>query len=181
MYDQTIDLHFCWTAIRLHPYLPAPIITAMINLLAGYGLAALSGLLLLASYPLINWGFLAYFALIPLLFALQKKSLVASFLLGWLTGFIMFFSAFYWTWIFHFSAPLVIAAFLGLQIGGFAALYSFVKESMDIPDLILLPVIWSAFEFSRFFGSWGIPVGLLGYSQHQYLPIIQIAEFIGVP
>lgn len=51
---------------------------------------------------------------------------------------------------------------------------------MPVSGVIAIPIIWTAVEYFRSIGPWGFPAGLLGYSQHQNLAFIQIADMVGV-
>ncbi len=64
--------------------------------------------------------------------------------------------------------------------GLFCIIYCFVSKRSVIPDLLVAPVIWTSIEFLRSIGIYGSPMGILGYSQYQNLPLIQIADITGV-
>ncbi len=57
-------------------------------------IAALSGLLLTGAFPKIGLDWLAWFALVPLLYALKDQPAGAGFRLGFITGLVHFLSAF---------------------------------------------------------------------------------------
>ena len=59
-------------------------------------LSSLSGILLVLSLPWFDLSFLAWIALVPLLVALEGKSLKEAFLLSYLTGLIFFPVVFSW-------------------------------------------------------------------------------------
>lgn len=132
------------------------------------------------SYPQFNiWPF-AWIALVPLLSAVDGKNLMQSFGIGWLAGFIMFIGQIFWLETFHISVPFVLSAYLAAYFGLFCLLYRFIKIKIAISDLIAIPILWTAIEFLRSIGYWGFPAGLLGYSQHQNLWFIQIANLFGI-
>lgn len=136
--------------------------------------SVLAGSLLALAYPPYNLEFLAWIALVPLLFALEGKSLSRSFFCGWLAGFVMFIFQIFWFRVFHVSIPFLVSAYLALYFGLFALLYSFVKNK------IIAPFLWVAIEYIRTIGFWGFPAGLLGYSQYLNIPLIQISDLTGV-
>jgi len=86
-------------------------------------LAITSGVLLALSFPPINLWLLTWVALLPLLFAINKKGLFQSFALGWVTGFVMFIGQIFWLKIFHLSIPFVLSGYLALYLGFFCVLY----------------------------------------------------------
>ena len=59
-------------------------------------LAVVCGLLLTGAFPKIGISWLAWIALIPLLYALKDSSPGASFRIGFITGLIHFLSLLYW-------------------------------------------------------------------------------------
>ena len=61
-------------------------------------LAVLSAVLLILAFPDFELWFLAWFALVPLLFAIerQKHCVHACFILGWIFGNIFFFGTCWW-------------------------------------------------------------------------------------
>ncbi|MGB9592481.1 MAG: apolipoprotein N-acyltransferase, partial [Candidatus Kryptoniota bacterium] len=111
---------------------------------------------------------------------MQNKSLIQAFGLGWVVGFIAFVGQIYWLNIFHFSIPIILSAYLALYFGLFCLVYQFREKKTPTSDLVIIPIIWVAVEYLRSIGSWGFSAGLLGYSQHQNLFLIQIADVIGV-
>ncbi|RLB01062.1 MAG: apolipoprotein N-acyltransferase, partial [Deltaproteobacteria bacterium] len=58
--------------------------------------AVLSGVLLTLSFPTPSWFFLAWLAMVPLMFSIESCSYRQSFLLGWFAGFVHFTSLLYW-------------------------------------------------------------------------------------
>ncbi|KAF0132784.1 MAG: apolipoprotein N-acyltransferase [Candidatus Saganbacteria bacterium] len=143
-------------------------------------LAIISGILLALSYPLFNLYFLAWVALLPLLFAVENKNIYHSFSLGWLTGFSMFIGQIWWFKVFHIIIPFILSAYLALYFGLFCLLYNFVKKKNNISELLIVPALWISIEYIRSIGIWGFPAGLLGYSQYLNLPMIQIASLTSV-
>jgi len=55
-----------------------------------------SSVLLILSFPRIDQPFLAWVALIPLLYAVEGKGVYRTFLLGWLCGFVFQIGLLYW-------------------------------------------------------------------------------------
>jgi apolipoprotein N-acyltransferase len=100
-------------------------------------------------------------------------------LLRWLDHTFQNYSAIPWpvTWL-----PIVaLAAYCGLYTGllcvAIAALHPRLGRGWA---LVLAPALWVTGEWIRDWLMGGFPWGLLGYSQHVTLPVIQIAELGGV-
>jgi apolipoprotein N-acyltransferase len=151
----------------------------------------LSGLLLFLSFPDINLYFLAWFALAPALVSLYDKDMRFAFKAGLLLGMVYFFGTTYW--IYHAlhvygSMPLSLSVFLvvllslylSLYTALFCLLYNVVLRKTLLPSLLTAPCIWTSLEFLRSYALTGFPWSSLGYSQYEFLPIIQIADITGI-
>jgi len=160
-------------------------------ILRTYAAAALSGLLLVASFPTFDLFPLAWIALVPLMISLWDKTPLAAFLSGILTGTLYFFGTLYWIYhsINHYgSVPLLISVtlvlllslYLSLYVGLFALAFSLKIRHTRLPALILAPVFWVTLEFIRSYAITGFPWASIGYSQYRFLYGIQHADITGV-
>lgn len=156
-----------------------------------YLLAFLSGLLLWVIFPKFDMEILAWVCLVPFLFAIQEESLLASFYLGFTTGFVSFLSIIYWVIIavhtygrIHIVLSglilLLLVAYLSLYMGVFAFLLTYIRRQTQWDMVIVAPFLWVALEYVRSFFLTGFPWATLGYSQYMNLPLIQIADITGV-
>ncbi|NQU17524.1 MAG: apolipoprotein N-acyltransferase [Candidatus Saganbacteria bacterium] len=143
-------------------------------------LSLVSGILYALAYPTYNFEILAWFALVPLLFAIDNKSLIKSFGLGWLAGFTIFISQIYWLNSIHPLLTLFICSYLAIYFGIFCLLFQLIKTRTAFSEIIIIPLLWTSIEYIRSIGPWGFPAGLLGYSQHLNIPVIQISDIFGV-
>lgn len=152
--------------------------------------AALSGLLLTGAFPKIGLSWLAWFALVPLLFAIRDQSAGMGFRLGFIAGLVHFLSLLYWlvpvmrTYGYlpaylSVSVLFLFAAFLALFTASFAAGLSVVGKQ-PARCLIMVPLLWVALEYIRSFLFSGFPWELLGYSQFKCLQLIQVSDILGV-
>ena len=152
--------------------------------------AILSGVLLTGAFPKIGLDWLAWIALVPLLYAIKDLSFGASFRVGFITGLVHFLSLLYWlvpvmrTYgylpiFLSVSVLILLAAVLAL----FIALFSIVLTAVGRKPagcLALIPLIWVGLEYIRSFIFSGFPWELLGYSQYNRLQLIQISDIFGV-
>ena len=149
-------------------------------------LAALSGVLLALSFPRFGHGALAWIALLPLLLALRHVAPGRAFLLGYLTGFIASLGLLYWTALVvvqygGLARPLAAAAMVllclavALFAGTFAWLVARWLGRLGPVALLLAPVAWVGSEMLRSHTLYRFAWCLLGYSQQEHLPFIQIA------
>jgi len=154
-------------------------------------LAAVSGLLLAASFPTIQFHFLAWFALVPLLIALKNSSVRNGLWIGGITGLVYFAGTVHWvTNSVHFygNVPLVPASLVTLLLCAYLAIYpalfgaALIHIRKNHPSLAFLaaPALWTALELARTYVFSGFPWSLLGYTQYTALPVIQIADITGV-
>jgi apolipoprotein N-acyltransferase len=153
-------------------------------------IAVLSGLLLTGAFPKLGLDWLAWFALVPLLYALKDQPAGAGFRLGFITGLVHFLTLLYWlvpvmrTYGYlpaylSISILFLLAAFLALFLASFAAALSKMGKK-PVRFLVLIPVLWVALEYLRSFLFSGFPWELLGYSQFNRLQLIQISDILGV-
>ncbi len=154
-------------------------------------LAAASGLLLAVSFPALNLHFTAWFALVPLLYALRGKTVKSGLWLGGITGVIYFAGTIYWvTNSIHFygGIALIPASLITLLLCSYLALYPALFSAASVhlrngnPGMFFItaPLLWTALELSRTYVFSGFPWALLGYTQYSLLPVIQIADITGV-
>lgn len=154
------------------------------------GLAALSGLLLTASFPKFNHGVLAWIAFVPLLSAIKGGPARLGFRLGAIAGIVHYSTLLYWILEVtktYGNLPLPLCAVILLLLVGYLALYP-ALFCMAINALWrrwsfsvwLGPLLWSALEFVRASVLSGFPWENLGYSQHNWLRLIQISDTVGV-
>lgn len=156
-----------------------------------FGLAGLTGLLLPLCFPDFNLGWLAWIALVPLHLALDgpfgTMTPRRALWLGWLAGSLAFIGIMSWvvTAMHQYGKmPLVasypvmwlLAAYLGLYVGLYAAGFAWLARRMPAWVTMGTPCLWVTLELIRAHFLSGFPWMLLGYSQYQWLPIIQIAD-----
>ena len=153
--------------------------------LTSLSLAFLSGFLLTLAFPRWNLWPLAWAALIPFFYALDRaRNKFQAFLLSFLTGFIFFILSVSWlrhvTTFGMFFVVTMEAAYWGL----FGILYHVLSgnggRARWAPTLILA-ACWTALEFIRSeIPVWGFGWNLLGSSQASNLGVAQLASVGGV-
>jgi len=153
-------------------------------------LALLSGLLLTGAFPKIGIDWLAWFALVPLLFSVKGYSPKNSFRLGLLTGFIHYLTLIYWLsytmrtyghldWFLCIAILILFSVYLSFYI----AIFSLALTRLCAKPLvcvIMIPVFWVSLEYIRSVLLSGFPWELIGYSQYKNLHVIQISDIFGV-
>jgi apolipoprotein N-acyltransferase len=155
------------------------------------GLALLSGLLLFLSFPKFGHGAVAWIALAPLLMAIPGTRGRESARLGYVTGATSAVGVLYWTALVvmqfgGLSLPmgLTVMMLLCLTVALFPALFGWAVgrlcATFGRAGLFLAPAVWVATEILRAYTMFRFPWCLLGYSQYQNLPMIQLASATGV-
>jgi apolipoprotein N-acyltransferase len=84
--------------------------------------------------------------------------------------------------------PVLLSFLLYLLLAAYLALYWAIaswaacrlREFRSYSFALTLPVFWVALEFLREFLLTGFPWATLGYSQHDWLPMVQSADLFGV-
>jgi apolipoprotein N-acyltransferase len=123
---------------------------------------------------------LAWFAYVPVFWLISRVSIQASVFWGALYGYAAYGLFNYWLSVFHPLAGLIVGL---IYLVYFAFLFPLLRLM-----LVLFPrrayivqwVIWMAFEYLRTLGFLGYAYGIIGYSQWEILPLIQIADIFGV-
>ena len=124
--------------------------------------------------------FLAYFIFIPLFILIRRISLLSSCILGGLYGVLNYCIFSYWLWSFHPLAMYIVA----LEYFFYYMPTVLLLKAADIffpkYGFIVQWLIWLSYEYIKTLGFLGFSYGLVGYSQWQYIPLIQIASVFGV-
>jgi apolipoprotein N-acyltransferase len=152
---------------------------------------ALTALLHPFSFPPFDLGWLAWVMLVPLHVLLYSCPPKRALWYGWLAGTIAFAGTVTWviTAMHQFGqVPLVISIglmlLLSVYLGAYWGVYAwgYAKIHQRLPGLLWIgaPALWTALEFLRTYAFSGLPWALLGYSQYQWLPVIQFADVTGV-
>ncbi len=130
-------------------------------------------LLFWASYAPLDLGFLGWVGLVPLLVYAKTTSGKRSFFVAWLGGAVAFVAGFFWVRYTVPIGPLLLGLYKGLYVAIFVAVIRRLGA-------LWTPVIWTALEYVRGTLFGGLPWFLLGYTQHENLRLIQVADLGGV-
>jgi apolipoprotein N-acyltransferase len=153
-------------------------------------LIAASGLLLIVCQPPVSFFFLAYIALVPLLFSLDPGSRYSAFLKGLAAGVISYTGLVYWvvvamnryggiTMLLSILAMLLLVLYMALYVGCFTWAVVFLRDRFSIPVYLTAPPIWVLLEYLRGCLLSGFPWSFLSQSQYNFLPLLQIVSITG--
>jgi apolipoprotein N-acyltransferase len=153
--------------------------------------AALSGVLLFASFPEIHWHLLAWIACVPLLAALvNEPHLGRAYFWGHLCGAVFIGGSCHWfldVLEIHggLSTPLAVLA-VGLFLAVYPAIYgvfglaiAWTARGSPVAALGLSPFLWVVLELGRSYWLTGFPWNLLGYAV-EAPGLRQLASSMGV-
>jgi apolipoprotein N-acyltransferase len=153
-------------------------------------LAAASGALLVLAFPPVDFTPAAFVALVPIFHAVsgvRGRGLWSGFRLGFLAGVVFFLALLHWLVLLSsaqmndpvtMSGPLALLVLLqSLYWGFFSATSVFVLNRTAVPRVLVLPVLWVAFEQLRSLGVIGFTWGAVGYAA---VPIPAAIQFVSV-
>lgn len=156
-----------------------------------YCLILASAALLILSFPKIDQAYLAWIALVPILYALEGKSVYQTFLAGLLCGCIFYTGLIYWIVVVTTTyggliypvgifVMLLLVTYLSLYCALAFSLARFIEAKISLALPAVLPFIWVALEYLRSFLFSGFPWESLGYAQYRSRLLIQCADITGV-
>lgn len=152
-----------------------------------YLLAILSGVIYFVSTIGFEQWYLAWVAIVPLFFALDKATPKQGFFIGWLYGTVAMLGIYYWItytihvfaympWIISGTGCLILCIVQGTRHAVFGFLYAWIHKRSRLSPLILGTSIYVATEFicPQLFPHY------FANSQYLRLPVIQICDVTGV-
>jgi apolipoprotein N-acyltransferase len=155
-------------------------------------LTLLSAILLILAFPDFEFWWLAWFALVPLMWAAerQKESVVASAVLGWIFGFTFFFGTCWWLAyapIHYAEFPAALAYFLVFCAAAGAAVFpavftgllAYLLKRFGHSGILAAPAVWVLAEFLRYWltgNNWNA----IAYSQAVRAPFVSPAAIGGI-
>lgn len=139
-------------------------------------LSFVSAALLGLAYPPVGLGFLAWIALVPLLFVVEALPMRQVFLWSWITGIFFFGATISWirhiTWVGMILSVLVMALLYSLPF----VLARLTREAYPRLWLFSLPFAVAGLEWVHSFDSLAFPWVIYGNSQACYPWLIQFAD-----
>ncbi len=149
----------------------------------------LSAVLLSLPYHFDALWFLAFFALVPLMWAIHKLEPTEAFKLSFVFGVSFYLLLGYWLTYVSLVGYLVLAFYLALYpafFGRFAVYFLSPRDEIETHNwkfhmlsVLAIPAFWVAGEYIRGFMISGLPWALLAYTQWKNIVFIQIADLFG--
>ncbi len=132
------------------------------------------------SFPDTDWNFLAWVCLVPFYTAIDGKGWKETFRIGYVGGIAFYWSLFYWLNNVTVAGFLVLTLYLSLYFPMFGIGVNWVKRRGRMPPWLFAPFFWAALEYLRTYLFTGLPWGVLGATQHRFVPLIQVSSITGV-
>jgi apolipoprotein N-acyltransferase len=140
-----------------------------------------SALLFSFSYATSPFSFFVYFAFIPLIQGLElSKTHKEAFKIGYIVGLIVNALVFYWIIYYKFDSYILIVILNPIQFAVFAYLYSLTKSLSHKARILIFPFLWTFLEYIREFGDLALNWLNIGYTQGNYIRLIQFADITGL-
>ncbi len=151
---------------------------------ASLPLSLLSSFLYVAALPSFisesGIGFLGYICLVPLFLVLKYGDRWWAILYGTLFGVIQTMLANFWLGTFSLISLQFVTIVYLLLYGLFMIAATAFLKRFSRYGLFFLPLLWVLFDYLRSLGFAGYPWAMLGVSQYQNIPLIQISSLTGV-
>lgn len=145
---------------------------------------------MIGAFPHLDWGWLAWFALVPFLATFPHIRFRTALSHGAALGLVFFGGLLYWIAVFaaHAAGPaLGVVAWLGAAVALGASLVVFAAGCQVLSRTqnpwawrLGVPALWTFLEWVRQFGILGAGWGDLGYTQYRALPLLQLTKLTGV-
>ncbi len=131
------------------------------------------------AYPPFPTGFLAYFALVPLLYALKEKTPKQHLILAYLFGLTFNATALFWTWRVTLPGTAAMILILALYWAVPFWILGLSKKLWGNRAYLLLPFLLVGLEYFRTLGELAFPWTNLSYTQSYYTAWLQLLPFAG--
>ncbi|MCI0406545.1 MAG: hypothetical protein L0209_10870, partial [candidate division Zixibacteria bacterium] len=130
-----------------------------------YLFAIAGGFCLTLAYPPFSTGFLAYFALVPLLYALKEKTPKQHLILAYLFGLTFNATALFWTWRVTLPGTAAMILILAFYWAVPFWIFGHSKKLWRWQAYLLLPFLLVGLEYFRTLGELAFPWTNLSYTQ----------------
>jgi len=154
-------------------------------------LPILSGIMMVLCHSPVSFFPLAFISLVPLLVSLKEENPSYNFKKGLISGVVSYLGLIYWVVVamnryggLDIFTSIVIMLLLVLYMASYIAIFSYVitflKWKYTFPIFLSAPFVWVFLEYIRGVFLTGFPWALIAYSQHNFLPFIQVVSITGV-
>ncbi len=147
-------------------------------------IATVGGILLWAAFPPLGFWPLAFVAPGVWCYLVRQTTLPGKrpYLVLYGASLIHWLFMLRWVCLPHWSAPFgcaLLVLYLGCYLPLFIGLSRTCVHRLRIPLIIAVPVVWVGLEYARAYVATGFSLSLLGHSQVNQLPLLQISDLFG--
>ncbi len=146
-------------------------------------MSIVSGVALWGSFTPLDFGPLAWVALVPLLLTVRmprptRKMSLYTAIGGWLFALMTLQwmrlgdPSMYFAWV-------ALAFYVGLYFPLFVGLSRVAVHRAKVPLLVAAPLVWVGLEYARAYIMTGFSWYYLGHTQHQWTTLLQIGDLVG--
>ncbi|MEX0703759.1 MAG: apolipoprotein N-acyltransferase [Planctomycetales bacterium] len=142
-----------------------------------------TAVLLWASFTPLDWGPLAWVAIVPLTLLVRlARTTRRMYLAVWCGGFLSALASLQWMRLGHatmYPAWVAMSLYMSLYFPLFVGLSRVAVHRLRAPLWIAVPVVWVGLEFARAHLMTGFAWYFLGHTQYRWLELIQISDLTG--
>lgn len=149
------------------------------KLLRNFGLAALSATLIWLAFPPVDFGPVAWVALVPWLLVINRAQTKHATIISFVVGYALFVALLYWLRFVTIPGWFALAFYCALYWLLSAWLLCRLRKA-GLPFMLTAPLILAALEFARANLLTGFPFLLISHTQYKFIPLIQLADLTGV-
>lgn len=128
-------------------------------------------------------GFFAWFSFLPFFILVYRSNLKQTILFSFISGLGFFLGVTYWmallpvkyTWLL-----LVLLLSIIFIVFGIALYYIVHKIKQPYLRIFMIPAVWVLIEYLRSQTLLAFTIGILGYTQHNFLPLMQAVKYTGI-
>jgi apolipoprotein N-acyltransferase len=145
--------------------------------------AGISGVLMWASFPPLDWGALGWIALVPLLLLVRpverpRGTIVATYLCALISQVMIL------QWLRYgdpamYLAIVALAFYLAFYVPVFVLLSRAAVHRFRVPFVLAIPTIWVGLDYFRAYLLTGCSWYCLGHTQYRWIELIQISDLVG--
>ena len=140
----------------------------------------LTALMLSLALPPFKLGVLAYWALIPFFYLLERKDMKSAGRWGFLTGVFISLAAGNWSFYTDIASTLAAVLIQPVYYLLYAILHVALYRKLGLKCLVVLPFLWTAVEYLKAVSGLDLSRVTLGYTQPQYLFLIQKHSYVAI-
>ena len=148
-----------------------------------FALSAATGLLLWGSFTPLDWGPLAWIALIPLLQLVRlERPTRAMYRMIYLSGVLYWAATLQWLRLGHpamYGALAAVSVYFAIFFPLFVGLSRVGYWKLKLPLPVVAPVVWVGLELLRGHLLTGYCWYYLGHTQYRWIELIQVSDLVG--